>query len=141
MSDEGVFAVTALIVKPNERLVLAVSRKDDPNDFGLPGGKIEPGETPEMALRRELIEETGLEPFRIEAVYDRSDAPPDNSKLCRCFHVPLWLGSIKTREKGVVKWVPYEEITHGTFGSYNTGLMKACADIFEGKKRYAESEQ
>lgn len=54
----NLFAVTALLVK--DELVLAVSRKNNPNDFGLPGGKIDPGETPEGALFREVSEETGL---------------------------------------------------------------------------------
>lgn len=39
-------------------LILAVHRKDDPSDYGLPGGKVEFNEDPINAALRELSEET-----------------------------------------------------------------------------------
>lgn len=43
-------------------MVLAVSRRGAYANLGLPGGKIDLGETPREAAVRELYEETGLEP-------------------------------------------------------------------------------
>ncbi|KKU55300.1 MAG: MutT/NUDIX family protein [Candidatus Moranbacteria bacterium GW2011_GWE1_49_15] len=37
--------------------------------WGMPGGKIEQGETPEEAMTRELFEETGIEPGRYDLGY------------------------------------------------------------------------
>ncbi len=51
--------------------------------FSMPGGKIEQGEDPEDAARRELLEEVGLEAERLELAYvgivpdgTRDDGPP-----------------------------------------------------------------
>lgn len=124
-----IFAVTALIVNKQDKLVLAVSRKDNPNDFGLPGGKVEPGEIPQRALRRELVEETGLIALSMQPVYDRTDEPVSD-KFCRCFLIESYYGVIKTKESGIVKWVTYDELTKGTFGYYNTGLLEERKDLF-----------
>ncbi len=52
-----------MIVIYNQDKVLLVKRKNTnyfKNYYGLPGGKIENGETPEEAAKRELLEETGI---------------------------------------------------------------------------------
>lgn len=52
--------VIAAAVLLNERRQMLVVRKRGTTQFMQPGGKIDPGETPEQALHRELAEEIGL---------------------------------------------------------------------------------
>ena len=56
--------VTAAVMEKDGRILLAQRRKDDAlgGKWEFPGGKMEPGETPEECLRRELKEE-----FEIDA--------------------------------------------------------------------------
>jgi 8-oxo-dGTP pyrophosphatase MutT (NUDIX family) len=51
------------------RCILLVERGDG-HGWALPGGMVEPGETPPQAAIRELAEETGLAPGRLRRVGD-----------------------------------------------------------------------
>jgi mutator protein MutT len=48
------------IVRDEQGRILITRRSDD-GDWDLPGGAIEPGETPSEGVRREVREETGLD--------------------------------------------------------------------------------
>ena len=50
----------ACVISFCEGKVLAVSRKEDINTWGLPGGKVEENESFEEAAQREMMEETGI---------------------------------------------------------------------------------
>jgi 8-oxo-dGTP pyrophosphatase MutT (NUDIX family) len=53
-------AARALLVDPDDRVLLVRFEFPAGTRWALPGGGLEPGETPEDALRRELEEEVGL---------------------------------------------------------------------------------
>ncbi len=126
------FAACVLTMNENGE-ILAVSRKDDKEDFGLPGGKVEPGETPVEAALRELNEETGyqiVDPRYINMIYHRQD--PDG-KLTVTYEVPF--GALKkvknTTEDAVVAWIKPDTLARGkAFGEYNRGLLKTVGIKF-----------
>jgi G:T/U-mismatch repair DNA glycosylase/ADP-ribose pyrophosphatase YjhB (NUDIX family) len=58
-------ATRALVVDPAERVLLVRFEWPDKTVWAPPGGGIEPGETPEDAIVRELAEECGLRDFEL----------------------------------------------------------------------------
>ena len=79
----------ALVVR-QERLLL--QRRDPaaavlPGRWEFPGGKVEAGESPLVALQRELREEMGLECLRVEAFDPIAFAYPDRSVRLHPFGV------------------------------------------------------
>lgn len=110
-------AACVLIVS-EDGMVLAVSRKDDPTQMGLPGGKVDPYESPIEAAGRELYEETGLQATGLRQVFKHFDGD------CTCYtFIGKISGEINTEEAGVVRWVTPEELMRGPFGDYNRRLF------------------
>lgn len=109
------YAVCGLFVVDGK--VLSVSRKDNPNDLGLPGGKIDEGETPEEALEREVLEETGL----VVESYDELVTLTCCGKPVTTYVIHDFSGEIKTEESGKVAWVDWEDIMSDqcSFKQYN----------------------
>ena len=64
----------AAVIKDSAGRILLQEKSSD-EGWSLPGGAIEPGETPEQAVRREVREETGIlvEPREIIGVYGGRD--------------------------------------------------------------------
>jgi 8-oxo-dGTP diphosphatase len=99
--------VAALVL--NETKVLAEERKSTkrvvPGAVALPGGHVEPGESAEDALRRELKEELGIAPLEVRYVCTLLHRSAEFRKL-HYFAVPRWEGTVECYEAASLRWVP-----------------------------------
>lgn len=116
MTKKLPLAATILLRKGD--LFLAVSRKDNPEAFGLPGGKVDPGETPMQAAIRELKEETGMDCHNVQFLYEGACPGGTQDYWVTCFTADS-SSQICTQEAGVVKWVTKATLLSGPFGAFN----------------------
>lgn len=129
MENEKAFGASVLIIK--DGLILAVARRKDPNDFGLPGGKVDPDESEKEAAARECFEETGLLIWNLEEVI-RRNVGEDTGVTFSC----EWSGSPETQPgEPECKWVVPEVLTKGVFGEYNTTLLTKIGLIKNGNEK------
>lgn len=107
--------------------VLSVSRKDDPNAFGLPGGKLDPEETFEQAAIRETKEETGLDIFDLEYAFSRpclGEKDYYTVTFIAKYDPNQTIQPASPNETGVVKWLEPKVLLEGSFAEYNKTLFE-----------------
>jgi 8-oxo-dGTP diphosphatase len=126
------FVAAALIVRDGEVLI-GQRRADQPmaSLWEFPGGKIEPGESPQQALARELTEELGIRAevgpavTRIRHHYRRGGAVD-----LQFFAVREFAGEIDNQIYQQVRWVKLAELTDYEFLAADRGLIR---DLAAGK--------
>ncbi len=104
-----VWVAAVALVDADGRLLMA-QRPADKDFAGLwefPGGKIEPGETPEQALIRELQEELDIHTHAscLAPMTFASHQYPDFHLMMLIYACRTWDGFIRPREGQAVQWV------------------------------------
>lgn len=113
-----------VLITNGDRIVVTTRR--DSTQVGLPGGKVDPGETPLQAAVREVFEETGivLAPELLVLVFvDVCEGDVDYETSC---YVTEHLGEIPgSQEDDIVsRWGDASELlTNSPFVEYNQKLL------------------
>lgn len=108
--DLPIVWVAAAALVDSEGRILITQRPEGKSMAGLwefPGGKIEPGETPEYALMRELREELGIEtrPCCFFPLSFASHSYETFHLMMPLFVCRVWDGSPTGQEGQALKWV------------------------------------
>lgn len=99
--------VVAAIIHDNEGRIFATQRGygEFKDYWEFPGGKMEPGETPEQALKREILEELEtrivIERFVTTVEYDY----PTFHLTMHCYWCKVESGSLTLKEHEAARWL------------------------------------
>ncbi|MDX1944891.1 MAG: NUDIX domain-containing protein [Pirellulaceae bacterium] len=88
----------------------------------FPGGKIEPGETPEAAAERECLEETGLA-VRALFRYPAQVQQYDHDRVELFFIACKTLPAANLEPRPPFRWIRREELAQYEFPAGNRGLL------------------
>ena len=104
--------VVAAIIHDADGRIFATQRGygDMKDGWEFPGGKVEAGESPEEALKREILEEleTRIQVERLVTTVDY-DYPKFHLKM-HCFICSIGSGSLTLKEHEAARWLKLSEI-------------------------------
>ncbi len=147
LPSQSEMAAAACILIPNQYVTrfLAVSRKENPRAWGLPGGKLEKNESTSTAAIRETYEETGLiiDPSQLSVLTSDQVLGTDGKDYWvttfLCLNTPANIRSMRPEKGTELAWQEADFLTskdHSPFAGYHALVM----DAFERQIAAQESQ-
>ena len=125
-------AACALIDADNRVLIAQrPPAKSMPGLWEFPGGKLEPGETPEDCVLRELREELGVTTWRncLAPLTFASHTYAEFHLLMPLFVCRKWEGPAIAQEHTAIKWVPARGLREYEMPPADVPLVAALIDL------------
>lgn len=129
VNDAPVLRVAAGVVRDGEGRVLIAKRPDHVHQGGLwefPGGKLEPGETVEQALCRELREELNIETLDATPLIGIHHDYPERQVSLSVWRVDRFQGQARGMEDQPIRWVTPDELPSYEFPAANRPIIAAA---------------
>ncbi len=128
----AVVHVAVGVIVDEQRRVLIAQRARDAHQGGLwefPGGKLEPGESVQQALARELSEELGLRVRVAVPLLKVAHDYSDKSVLLDVWQVEQFEGEASGREGQPLRWVPMQALLDYTFPEANLPIVETLLGL------------
>lgn len=121
--------VAAALIRAADGRILIARRADEQHQGGLwefPGGKLEPGETVQAALARELEEELGIRPTVTRPLIQVRHDYPDKQVLLDVWEVSAFVGEPHGAEGQPLAWVSPRQLPDYEFPAANRPIVAAA---------------
>jgi len=134
VSGKPILLVVACALVDADRRVLIAQRPEGKHMTGMwefPGGKVEPGETPEAALIRELREELAVETKEacLAPLSFASHSYEHMHLLMPLYVCRRWQGTPTTNEHKALKWVRPQALRDYPMPPADEPLIAALCDL------------
>ena len=127
MENEKLLRVTAAIIKKDNKIFIArrAQHKHLAGFWEFPGGKIENNETPEVCLKRELIEELGITVTVGKLFMENQHDYGDKIIMLMAYLCELISGDISLKDHDKFAWVEKTELTNFKFAPADIPFVNA----------------
>ena len=125
--------VVAAVIRDKEK-IFATARGygDFKGQWEFPGGKVEPGETPQQALKREIMEELNTE-IEVGELIDTIEYDYPTFHLSMdCFWAKVNVGELELKEAEAAKWLTKDELDSVAWLTADItliGKIKECMSV------------
>jgi 8-oxo-dGTP diphosphatase len=110
---DGCIHVTAGIIARDDRVLVCQRAAGGwhAGKWEFPGGKVEPGESLVNCMRRELLEELGIEATIGRILWQTRHRYPDRDLIALTFFlIPQYAGAITNRVFAAIEWIPIDKL-------------------------------